>query len=56
MERAYRLAFTRPPTADEAREGAAFLTERAAQVGSMDKALTDYALALLSLNEFIVVE
>ncbi len=56
VERAYRLAFTRPPTADEAREGAAFLTERAAQVGSMDKALTDYALALLSLNEFIVVE
>ncbi|MFO0824595.1 MAG: PSD1 and planctomycete cytochrome C domain-containing protein [Gemmataceae bacterium] len=56
VDRAYRLAFSRPPSSDEGQVGAAFLTERARQVGSMDKALTDYALALLSLNEFIVVE
>ena len=56
VDRAYRLAFARPPSAGEVREGVAFLADRAKQVGSAVKALADYAQALMSLNEFVVVD
>ena len=47
VDRAYRLAFARPPTIAEAKAGAAFLRE--GKIG-------DFAHALLSLNEFIYVD
>ncbi|MHB1423093.1 MAG: PSD1 and planctomycete cytochrome C domain-containing protein [Gemmataceae bacterium] len=57
VDRAYRLTFGRPPSPREREEGAAFLdSRRAAPGGSLQRALTDYALVLLSLNEFIYVD
>jgi mono/diheme cytochrome c family protein len=57
VERAYQLAFARPPSSREREEGIAFLNaHRAAPGGSLAHALTDYALVLLSLNEFIYVD
>jgi hypothetical protein len=52
VDRAYRLAFARQPSADEVKAGVAFLADR----GPPEKALTEYALALMCLNEFIVIE
>ena len=51
VELAYRLAYSRPPTAKERDEGVEFL-----KAGKLDKALQDYALVLMSLNEFIYVD
>jgi mono/diheme cytochrome c family protein len=57
VDRAYRLAFARPPNPREREEGTAFLSaRRTAAGGSLERALTDYALVLLSLNEFIYVD
>jgi hypothetical protein len=56
VDRAYELAFARLPSPDERQEGTAFLTERARQLKSIDKAAADFCLALLSLNELIVVD
>jgi hypothetical protein len=57
VERAYALAFSRPPHPRERDEGVAFLTaRRAAAGGSLERALADYALVLLSLNELIYVD
>jgi mono/diheme cytochrome c family protein len=57
VDRAYRLAFARPPSPREREEGVVFLsTRRAAIGGNLERALGDYALALLSLNEFIYVD
>ncbi len=57
VEQAYRIAFGRPPRDDEKAAGLAYLTtQREAHKGKLDTALVDYALALLSLNEFIYVE
>jgi hypothetical protein len=57
VEYAYRLAFARPPSPREREQGAAFLSEhRAASCESLKRALSEYALALLSLNEFIYVD
>ena len=50
IDRAYRLAFARPPTAAERREGLAFLAGRGAG------GLAEYALALMGLNEFVYVD
>jgi hypothetical protein len=55
VARAYRIAFQRDPTAAEAAAGLAFLKSRAAAT-SADRALQEYALAVMSLNEFIYVE
>jgi hypothetical protein len=57
VDLAYRLAFGRPPTEREREEGRTFLSERRAAPGvSLEAALSEYALALLSLNEFIYVD
>jgi mono/diheme cytochrome c family protein len=57
VERAYQLAFGRPPNQREQEEGTAFLSaRRAASCASLQRALSDYALVLLSLNEFIYVD
>jgi hypothetical protein len=57
VDQAYRLAFGRPPTEREREEGTAFLRAcRAAPGGRLERALGDYALVLLSLNEFIYVD
>lgn len=55
VELAYRTAFSRPPTKREIDAGVAFLAERGAG-GKLDRALTEYALALMSLNEFLYVD
>jgi mono/diheme cytochrome c family protein len=44
---AYRTAFARPPSKDESEAGVEFLK---------DRTLLEYALALMSLNEFIYVD
>ncbi|MGL6096354.1 MAG: DUF1553 domain-containing protein, partial [Fimbriiglobus sp.] len=51
VDLAYRLAFARPPSPQERAEGVEFL-----KAGPPDKALKDYALVLMSLNEFIYVD
>jgi mono/diheme cytochrome c family protein len=57
VEQAYQLAFARPPNPREKEEGTAFLSaRRAASRESLKRALSDYALVLLSLNEFIYVD
>jgi mono/diheme cytochrome c family protein len=57
VDLAYRLCFARPPSDKEKSAGVAFLTDsRQAHNGNLDAALTEYALALLGLNEFIYVE
>jgi mono/diheme cytochrome c family protein len=57
VDRAYRLAFARPPSSREQQEGVAFLSaRRAAMGGNLERALGDYALVLLSLNEFLYVD
>jgi mono/diheme cytochrome c family protein len=56
VDLAYRLAFARPPSAQEKEAGASFLATRATGQGGLDRALADYALVLLSLNEFIYVD
>ena len=50
VDRAYRMAFARPPTADETALGVVFLS------GKGEKALQGYALALFGLNEFVYVD
>src|SRR5262249_2262678 len=56
VDAAYRRAFGRPPSDDEADAGVAFLTERGATAGKLDRALQEYALAVMGLNEFIYVD
>ena len=56
VDAAYRAAFARPPTADETDAGLALLTDRGATSGELDRALSEYALAVMSLNEFIYVD
>ncbi|MFO0907449.1 MAG: DUF1549 domain-containing protein [Isosphaeraceae bacterium] len=61
IARAYALAYSRPPTADEARLAADFLTRQAASYerdGKSDSrrhALVDLCQALLSMSEFIYI-
>jgi mono/diheme cytochrome c family protein len=57
VDRTYRLAYARPPSPREREEGMAFLSARRAARGvNLEQALSDYALVLLSLNEFIYVD
>jgi mono/diheme cytochrome c family protein len=57
VDRAYGLAFARAPSPREREEGIGFLrSRRAAMGGNPERALSDYALVLLSLNEFIYVD
>jgi len=55
VDRAYRVAFGRPPTAAESAAGVEFLAARMSD-GGADRALLEYALVLFSLNEFIYVD
>jgi hypothetical protein len=50
VELAYAIAFARKPSRPEIEEGVSFLTEHGV------KGLAEYALTLMSLNEFIYVE
>ena len=57
VDRAYRLAFARPPTDAERSGAVAFLDQQASMaVGGLDAALVDFCQALLASNEFIFVE
>ena len=57
VARAYQLALGRPPSPRERAEGTEFLSERrAASRESLKRALSEYALVLLSLNEFIYID
>jgi hypothetical protein len=57
VDHAYRLAFARQPSSHERAEGTAFLSARRAKLGgNLERALSDYTLVLLSLNEFIYVD
>jgi hypothetical protein len=63
VDRAYRLAFGRPPTEDERTAGIGFLAQRERERLARDPkaaarrvALTDYCQALFGLNEFIYVD
>jgi len=56
VDEAFRIAFSRPPQSTEVSEGVAFLTARKSTAGGLDRALQDYALVLMSLNEFIYVD
>jgi mono/diheme cytochrome c family protein len=58
VDRAYRLAFARPPSSREQEEGVLFLRTHGGSLGGdrLVHALTDYTLVLLSLNEFIYVD
>ena len=53
--RAYQIALGRSPTSAETETGLAFLKARTSAT-SADRALQDYALAVMSLNEFIYVD
>jgi hypothetical protein len=50
VERAYLMAFARPPTKDETAIGVEYIK------GQGDKGLQSYALALFGLNEFVYVD
>ena len=56
VDAAYRTAFGRPPTDEETDAGVAFLTERGATAGKRERAVQEYALAVMGLNEFIYVD
>ncbi|QVL33240.1 PSD1 domain-containing protein [Telmatocola sphagniphila] len=55
VQLAYKIAFSRLPSAEEQKAGAAFLNSAQGDGSKLDRALTDYALVLMSLNEFIFV-
>jgi hypothetical protein len=55
VDLAYQTAFGRKPTKDELQVGEAFLKQKS-EGGKTERALQEYALVLLSLNEFIFVE
>ncbi len=52
---AYEIAFNRKPTKAETDAGIAYIQEKSAG-GKLDRAVEDYALVLMSLNEFIFVD
>lgn len=56
VQKAYRIAFCREPNASETDFGTRFVSSRVESGKSIDAALTDYALALMSLNEFIYID
>jgi hypothetical protein len=57
VEQGYRLAFGRLPTEKERSDAvAAIEAARKSHGGNLDRALSDYAWVLLSLNEFIYVD
>jgi hypothetical protein len=63
VNRAYRLAFGRPPTDDERGAGVEFLARRERDRSARDPkgderklALTDYCQALFGLNEFVYID
>ncbi len=62
VRRTYSLAFNRAPTSAETRDGVAFIETQtrlyrsAEQPNARETALTDFAQAVLSLNEFVYVE
>jgi hypothetical protein len=57
VDRAYHIAFARPPSEEEAAAGVAFLkARREAKGGDLNAALVEYTHALIGLNEFIYVD
>ena len=55
VDLAYRSTFVRLPSKSEVEAGVAFLKEMQ-KAGTLDHALSEYAQALMSLNEFITVD
>ena len=58
VEKAYRLALSRPPGPDELNQMAGFLDAQTQSYGNGDrtKALADYCQIMLCLNEFVMVD
>jgi mono/diheme cytochrome c family protein len=56
VDLAFKTAFGRSPTKSESSEGMQFIAEQQKARGSLDRALADYALVLMSLNEFVYVD
>jgi mono/diheme cytochrome c family protein len=62
VEGAYRLALSRPPTADELADAVAFLRQQTeayrgdGKTDAAELALGDFCQALLSLNEFVYID
>jgi hypothetical protein len=62
VARAYSLALNRAPTRAERTAGVAFIEEQTSRyraeqkVDARERALTDFAQVMLSLNEFIYVD
>jgi hypothetical protein len=55
VERAYRLAFQRPPSAEESRLAASFLDRQAVIAGDPQAAFADLCHMLLNSNEFVFI-
>ncbi|MFN0106040.1 MAG: DUF1549 and DUF1553 domain-containing protein [Bryobacteraceae bacterium] len=55
VDRAFRLAFLRQPTADERRIALDFLGRQTALAGGADEALADLCHMLLNTNEFVYI-
>jgi mono/diheme cytochrome c family protein len=55
VDRAYRIAFARPPSAKESSVSVAFLGRQGA-VAVSEQTLVDFAQALIGLNEFLYVD
>jgi hypothetical protein len=58
IDRAYRMAVGRPPSAEERSEGLAFLEQQAATypADGASRALADFCQVLMCLNEFVYVD
>ena len=62
IERAYRIALSRPPHDDERADALAFVREQAdsyraaGQADPLAPALADFCQVLMGLNEFIYIE
>ena len=53
VERAWKLAYSRPPSEEERRSALAFIESQSAAAGSPEEALVDLCHTLLISNEFL---
>ena len=55
VERAWKLVYQRPPSAEEIAGALAFLRKQAAVAGDGEAAFTDFCHMLINSNEFVFV-
>ncbi|MCC6585121.1 MAG: DUF1553 domain-containing protein [Bryobacterales bacterium] len=55
IERAYKLAYSRPPSAEESKAAAAFLERHSRIVNDPKAVMADFCHALLNSNEFVYI-